>query len=44
MCSCMIKTTLFLPWKSSVIFGNLQEFSENVQKIIKKDFISIITG
>ena len=44
MCSCMIKTSLFLPWKSSVIFGNLQEFSESVQKIIKKDFISIITG
>ena len=32
MCYCMIKASSVLPWKSSVVFGNLQQFSENVQK------------
>ena len=32
MCYCVIETSSVLPWKSSVIFGILRQFSENVQK------------
>ena len=36
MCCCMIETSSVPPRKSSVVFGNLRESSENVRKMFEK--------